>query len=55
MRKDGSVYVSKPYYSFQYRDAAMRCGALCGSFKEGADTLRRLASVSTCESLNCGT
>ncbi len=55
VRKDGSVYVSKPYYSFQYRDAAMRCGALCGSFKEGADTLRRLASVSTCESLNCGT
>jgi hypothetical protein len=24
VRKDGSVYVSKPYYSFQYRDAAGR-------------------------------
>lgn len=23
-RKDGSVYVSKPYYSFQYRDAGGR-------------------------------
>lgn len=24
VRKDGSVYVSKPYYSFQYRNAAGR-------------------------------
>ena len=27
------------------RDAAVRCGALCGSFAEGADTLRRLAGL----------
>ena len=27
------------------RDAAERCGALCGSFREGADMLRRLAGV----------
>lgn len=27
------------------RDAAVRCGALCGSFAEGSDTLRRLAGL----------
>jgi hypothetical protein len=27
------------------RDAAARCGALCGSFREGADTLGRLTGV----------
>jgi len=28
------------------RDAVERCGALCGSFREGADTLRRLTGIS---------
>lgn len=27
------------------RDAAERCGALCGSFSEGADTLKRLTGI----------
>jgi len=27
------------------REAAERCGALCGSFREGADALRRLTGM----------